>query len=101
MATLMTIKATQVMACPGSCALVAEAVLMENGKEIFVCYQSYDTEEYVVSEKSVYDYLAGDGECPGLVPEEYTSLAEAKKTRYGKTFAMLNRLVKKLGAEAE
>ena len=101
MATLMTIKATQVMACPGSWALIAEAVLRENGEDVFVSYQSYDTEEYVVAKQSVYHYMAEDGTEPAEVTEEYTSLAEAKKTRYGKTFAMLNRLVKKLGAEAE
>ena len=100
MAILKSIKATQVMACPGSFALIAEAVLQENGKEVFVCYQSYDTEEYVVAKQSVYHYMAEDGKDPAEITEEYTSLAEAKKSRYGKTFAMLNRLVKKLGEEA-
>ena len=101
MATLNSIKATQVMACPGSWALVAEAELLENGKTIYVTYQSYDTEEYTVSKSSVYDYLTGEDESvPDPVDEEYTSLSAAKKTKYGKTFAMLNRLVKKLGEEA-
>lgn len=100
MAILKSIKATQVMACPGSFALIAEAVLAEDGKEVFVCYQSYDTEEYVVAKQSVYHYMAEDGKDPAEITEEYTSLAEAKKSGYGKTFAMLNRLVKKLGEEA-
>ena len=102
MAILNTLKATKVMACPGSFALIAEAVLLENGEKIYVTYQSYDTEEYTVSKDSVYNYMTGEGESTSdPVDEEYTSLAEAKKTRYGKTFAMLNRLVKKLGEEAE
>lgn len=100
MAILNSIKATQVMACPGSMALIAEAVLKENGKEVFVCYQSYDTEEYVVAKQSVYHYMAEDGKDPAEITEEYTSLAEAKKSAYGKTFAMLHNLVKKLGEEA-
>ena len=77
MGILISVKATQVMACPGSMALIAEAVLREDGKEVFVCYQSYDTEEYVVAKDSVYHYMAEDG----------------------KTFVMLHNLVKKLGAE--
>jgi len=100
MAILNSIKATQVMACPGSMALIAEAVLRENGKEIFVCYQSYDTEEYVIAKQSVYHYMAEDGTEPAEIVAEYTSLAEAKKSAYGKTFEMLKRLVKKLGEEA-
>ena len=99
MAILKSVKATQVMACPGSFALIAEAVLAEDGNEVFVCYQSYDTEEYVVAKQSVYHYMAEDGKDPAEITEEHTSLAEAKKSRYGKTFAMLNRLVKKLGEE--
>lgn len=99
MAILNSIKATQVMACPGSMALIAEAVLHEDGKDIYVCYQSYDTEEYVTAKQSVFHYMAEDGKNPAEIIDEYTSLAEAKKSRYGKTFAMLNSLVKKLGAE--
>ena len=100
MAILNSIKATQVMACPGSMALIAEAVLREDGKEVYVCYQSYDTEEYVVAKQSVYHYLAEDGKDPAEITEEHTSLAEAKKSAYGKTFVMLHNLVKKLGEEA-
>ena len=99
MATVISMKAKKVMACPGSFALVAEAELREDGEEIFVCYQSYDTEEYVVAKQSVYHYLAEDGTNPAEVTEEYTSLAQAKKTRYGKVFADLNRMCKKLGEE--
>lgn len=97
---IITIKAAQVMACPGSFALIAEAVLRENGKEIFVCYQSYDTEEYVIAKQSVYHYMAEDGTEPAEIVSEYTSLSEAKKSAYGKTFEMLKRLVKKLGEDA-
>lgn len=100
MAIVNSIKAKKVMACPGSFALIAEAVLFENGEEIFVTYQSYDTEEYTVSKDSVYNYMAEDVGDPAEIDEEYTSLKEAKATRYGKVFAMLNRLVKKLGEEA-
>ena len=101
MAILNSIKATQVMACPGSWALIAEAELLEDGKTVYVTYQSYDTEEYTVSKSSVYDYMTGEDESDATpVDEEYTSLKEAKATKYGKTFAMLNRLVKKLGEEA-
>lgn len=101
MAILNSIKAAQVMACPGSFALIAEAVLKENGKEIYVCYQSYDTEEYVTAKQSVFHYMAEDGKEPAEIMEEYTSFAEAKKSAYGKTFAMLKRLCGKLGTEAE
>ena len=38
MAVLNTIKATCVMACPGSFALIAEAVLLEGEEQVFVCY---------------------------------------------------------------
>lgn len=99
MGILKSVKATQVMACPGSMALIAEAVLREDGREVFVCYQSYDTEEYVVAKDSVYHYMAEDGKTPAEITEEHTSLAEAKKSAYGKTFVMLHNLVKKLGAE--
>lgn len=99
MAILNSIKATQVMACPGSWALIAEAVLREDGKDLYVCYQSYDTEEYVTAKQSVFHYMAEDGKEPAEIIDEYTSLSEAKKSKYGKTFAMLNRLVQKLGEE--
>lgn len=99
MTILNSIKATQVMACPGSWALIAEAVLREDGKDLYVCYQSYDTEEYVTAKQSVFHYMAEDGKEPAEIIDEYTSLSEAKKSKYGKTFAMLNRLVQKLGEE--
>ena len=99
MAILNSIKATKVMACPGSFALIAEAMLRENGEEIYVCYQSYDTEEYVVAKQSVYHYMAEDGKDPAEITEEHTSLADAKKSRYGKVFEMLKRTVGKLGEE--
>lgn len=100
MAILNSVKAKKVMACPGSFALVAEAVLYEEGKEVYLTYQLYDTEEFTVSNESVYNYLAEDGPAPKEeVSEEYTRLADAKKTRYGKTFEMLRRMCGKLGAE--
>ena len=99
MAILNSIKAKKVMACPGSFALVAEAVLRENGDDIFLTYQLYDTEEFTVSKESVYNYLAEDGQQPAEeVSEEYLSLAQAKReSKYGDTFEMLKKLTRKLG----
>lgn len=102
MAILNSVKAKKVMACPGSFALIAEAELIEDGKEIYVCYQSYDTEEYVVAKDSVFHYMAEDGKTPAEITEEYLSLSQAKReSKYGKTFDMLKRLCGKLGAVAE
>lgn len=97
--SMISIKAKKVMACPGSFALVAEAVLQENGKETFITYQLYDTEEFTVSDESVYNYLAEDGPQPSkMVDKEYLSLAQAKReSEYGKVFEMLKRLTQKLG----
>lgn len=101
MAILNSLKAKKVMACPGSFALVAEAVLRENGEDVYLTYQLYDTEEFTVSKDSVYNYLTGEGEASGdPVDEEYLSLAQAKReSKYGKVFEMLKRTAGKLGAE--
>ena len=100
MAILNSIKATKVMACPGSFALVAEAVVRENGEEVYLTYQLYDTEEFTVSKESVYHFLAEDGENPAEIQEEYTSLAQAKReSKYGNVFWMLKRMCGKLGEE--
>ena len=75
-------------------------MLYEGSKEVYLTYQLYDTEEFTVSSESVYDYLVEDGPAPKEeVSEEYTKLADAKKTRYGKTFEMLRRMCGKLGEE--
>ena len=100
MAILNSVKAKKVMACPGSYALVAEAVLYEKGKEIYLTYQLYDTEEFTVSDDSVYKFLAEDGDQPAEITEEYLSLAQAKReSKYGNVFGMLKRLCGKLGEE--
>ena len=100
MGILNSVKAKKVMACPGSFALVAEAMLLEKGEETYVTYQLYDTEEFTVSKESLYDYLAEDGDEPAEgILEEYTKLSEAKKTKYGKVFEMLKRTAGKLGEE--
>ena len=97
MSAMNSIKAKKVMACPGSFALVAEAVLSENGQEIYVTYQLYDTEEFTVSNESVYHYLAENGDQPAKITEEYLSLAQAKReSQYGSVFEMLKRLCGKL-----
>lgn len=101
MAILNSVKAKKVMACPGSFALIAEAVLLEQGKEIFVTYQIYDQEEFTVAKGSVFHYMAEDGKEPAEITEEYLSLAQAKReSKYGTTFGMLKRLSGKLGKEA-
>ena len=99
MAALNSMKAKKVMACPGSFALVAEAELYDQGKEIYVTYQAYDTEEFTVCSESMYDYLAEDGPAPeAAFTEEYTSLAQAKReSKYGKLFDSLKRMCRKLG----
>jgi len=95
------IKSKEVMACPGSWALVAEAeVENDNGEEVYVLIQDYDGFNVVITKKSSYDYLVGDGKewAEGEdVLEDYGSLKEAKESVYYGVIEKLRKVVKMLG----
>ena len=80
MATVNSIKATQVMAGPGLCALVAEAhVIDENGKDLYVTWQKFDGDGGTVSTESMYAFLAEhEGEPAQEFLEEYDNIEEAE-----------------------
>ena len=92
-------KCREVMACAGSWALIAEAeVELKNGEEVYVTLQKYNGVECTVSKESVYAFLAEDGEEPASeFVEEYTSLKEAKASKYADVFKVLNSMLGKLG----
>lgn len=93
------IRCKEVMACAGSWAVVAEAAVEEDGKEVYVMIQEYDGTEYVVTDKSLYDFLAGDGDEPNAeFLEEHTTWKEAQGSAYAGVFKMLKGVMKKLGA---
>ena len=91
MKTLKSIKATKVMGCPGNFGVVGEAVVIDDGREIFLTYYNYDMEVYSVSDHSLYGFLAEDGPAPEEEPRyEYSSLEEAEQeSKYGAAFALL------------
>ena len=99
MITLKSIKAAKVMGCPGSFGIVAEAVVVEDGEEVYLTYYNYDMEVYAVSKCSLYGFLAEDGAKPEAeTSQEYTSLAEARKDqKYGEAFVALWETACKVG----
>ena len=94
------IKAKRIFAGPGMYAYVAEAEVFDDdtGDTVYVAVQEYSGSEYTVSGKSVYAFLAGDGEAPadGFI-EEYTKADDAKKSGYWKVFDILRKNIKVLG----
>ena len=88
------IKAKKVFAGPGSFAYVSEAYVEdeESGRRYYVTVQDYDGTEYTVAEKSVYAFLAEDeGDPVEEFAEEYTKLAETKRSKFAGVFALVNR----------
>lgn len=97
--TIIEIKAKKIMACPGSWAWAAEALVnIGDGNEVFVTVNYYDTEVYSVSKQSVYAYLAEDGDEPvDELSEEYDNYKEAKQSEYAEVFGQLRKVIKMLG----
>ena len=87
------------MACPGSWAWLAEALVNAGeGNEVFVTVNYYDTEVYSVSKQSLYAYLAEDSDEPeGELLEEYAEYKEAKQSTYADVFGQLRKVIKMLG----
>lgn len=97
--SILEIKAKKIMACPGSWAWLAEALVnVGDGNEVFVTVNYYDTEVYSVSNHSLYAYLAEDGDEPeGELLEEYAEYKEAKQSAYAEVFGQLRKVIKMLG----
>ena len=92
------IKAKEIMACPGAWALLAEAEVEADGETVYVLAQSYDTLELTVSRKSLYAFLAEDGDAPeAAFLEEYTAWKDAKASAYAEVFEKLKKVLKMLG----
>jgi len=93
------IRCREVMACAGSWATVAEAeVEIENGEEVYVTAQEFDTLELTVSKQSLYAFLVGNaGEPADGFTEEYTAWKDAKASAYAEVFARLKKVMKMMG----
>lgn len=93
------IKCKEVMGCPGSWAVVAEAEVREaDGRVTYVLAQEYDTLELTVSDRSLYAFLAENGDEPVVeFAEEYTAWKDAKGSAYAEVFEKLKKVMKMLG----
>ena len=94
------IKAKKVFAGPGSYALVAEAEVYDQEKDVFVfaTVQSYSGEEYSIQKESVYDFLAGEGSAAvSEFLESYHTYRDAKESGYAEVFEKLRKVLKMLG----
>lgn len=90
------IKGKKVFAGPGTWSYVAEAkVVDEEDRERYVTVQEYDgSTEYTVSEKSVYDFLAGGDEEPvEELEEEYSKYADTAESKYRKVYELLLKVI--------
>lgn len=96
---IVTIKAKQVFAGPGSWALVTEAMVEDKDDgTVYVMAQEYDTTEITVSKQSLYAFLAEDGEEPAVdFMEEYTEWKDAKASKYADVIAKLKKVMGMLG----
>jgi len=95
---VIEINAKKVIACAGSFALIAEALVeTDDLKDAYVTVQYYDGEEYTVGDKSLYAFLAGNGKPPEEFSEEYTSAKAAGASAYAKVFDRLRKVIKMLG----
>ena len=84
---------------PGMKGYDAEArVEDEEWNKVYVHVNDYDGRHYTVSKTSVFDYMTGkESNFPEPVfDEEYRSLAEAKKSMYGKVFETLTKVVSRM-----
>ena len=96
---IVSIKAKKVFACPGSWAYVSEAMVEDaEGGIVYVMAQEYDTTEITVSKKSLYAFLAEDGEEPAVeFMEEYTTWKDAKASKYADVIGKLKKVLGMLG----
>ena len=93
------IKCREIMACPGSWAVVAEAEVGEtDGSITYVLAQEFDTTELTVSKQSLYSFLVEDGAEPAVeFSEEYTAWKDAKASGYWSVFEKLRKVMKMTG----
>lgn len=96
---IYSIKASTVMACAGSWATVAEALVdLPDGKSVYVTAQEYDGYALTVTPHSLYDFLVDGAEETDDEPlEEYTTWKEAKESEYAAVFDKLKKVMKMLG----
>lgn len=96
--SITELKAKKVMAGPGLFVYIAEALVEEAERHVYVTVQYYDGEEYSVSDKSVYAFLDEDGAEPVVdLLEEYDSADVAKDSAYAEVFSVLRGMIDKLG----
>ena len=96
--SITELKAKKVMAGPGLFVYIAEALVEEAERQVYVTVQYYDGEEYSVSEKSVYAFLDEDGADPVVdLLEEYDSKDAAAESEYAEVFRVLCGMIDRLG----
>lgn len=97
--TIYSIKSTKVMACAGSWAYVAEAMVdLPDGETVYVTANDYEELALTVAGKSVYAFLVGAEEDPVEdIREEYGSWKDAKASEYADVFDKLRKTLKMLG----
>ena len=95
---LYEIKAKKVYAEQEKYCYVAEAVIDDNGEDVFVAIQKYDGIDITVSKDSMYKFIAGEGgDCAEEFIEEYTSVEEAVKSKYSDVIVVLKKAIEMLG----
>ena len=96
---IVEIKAKKFFAGAGNFVWLAEAqVEAEDGSTVYATVDYYDGEEYTVQGKSMYAFLAEDGEDPCVNFDEcYTSFDDAQKSKYAGVFAALKNVIEELG----
>lgn len=97
---IQSMRAGRVLSCPGVYGYDAEAVMVNDGKELYAHVNQYNgMMNYTVSEKSIYDYMVNDAEDPGAeFTESYEELDEAKESEYYSAFEILDKMVRALSA---
>lgn len=97
MSQIKEIKAKKMFGGPGSWVWLAEAVVDDGEKHVYVTVQYYDGEEYTVTDKSMYDALtADDVDFVDTFIEEYDSWREAGKSEYAKVFKTLRDVIDRM-----
>lgn len=96
---IYNIRATMVMACAGSFATIAEALVdLPDGKSVYVTAQEYEGIALTVTEHGLYDFMAGNAPEPEeAFLEEYRTWKEAKESGYAVVFDRLRKVMKMLG----
>ena len=96
--SITEMKAKKVMAGPGAFVRIAEALVEDPERSVYVTVQYYDGEEYSVADKSVYAFLDEDGAEPvEKLLEEYDSKDAAAESEYAEVFRVLCGMIEKLG----